>query len=385
MGTRVDQIDALLYNMINGALRPFEQTLTLPAIMRRFRGGTVAKPKKKETVFVPEAGDIVDIEDSHLQPDSEEPEGQWVDIPMEKWRGIRFQMSARDIHEVMQTKGLVIPETLHQNAVKLANEINLFCLRLLLFGGFNKFTRIATPEEKFKTKDKFNANFWSGTDKKLNESSVPEEGRHMLMSASDWGQMRALDLVTMADQRGEASAANRHPIGMLGGTQMTYENELKNRAAQTDGPTVDGALLKGATKFVADGADRDKMAVGDVFTHNSAFHIITDKAATPANHVTYSIFPAFTAAVTDNLRINRIKTEIALHAHRSAGAFISSFINTREAFGENVVSRQAMRRDRRFGIGLMIHRFEQYHRMMYEISAYYGGTILRDEAIEIVG
>ena len=382
---KVDAIAQLLNTIADRALMPFSRIIQFPKACRQFPGPTVSMPFKEINQFRPEAGDVADIVPSANLPTVDKAKGQNITMPMDNFKGISFTLDDKDYTDLTGLGSMVAPAVLTETAEKLAQYINLNIFNnAVTKSGFDWQRTAGTP---FDTDANFGSQLLAGSYTKLLKNHAPSS-QTFIASPEAYGNLLKLNRLSFADQRGSAATAMSGNIGTYAGIEFLPQPGIlqRNNTGWTSSvkPLVDrsAAYAVGATTMHV---DTKAPVVGNMFVHSNTVHTITSVANKSGQDIDITFYPGLTATIANNTALTQYTPTPSLHFVNGAISFASGIISPASFRNMRGNVRQAVRREPRSGVYLMLNHFDGYFQELYVMSAYWGSIVDRPEGVIGVG
>ena len=126
--------------------------------------------------------------------------------------------------------------------------------------------------------------------------------------------------------------------------------------------------------------------VGDMFVHSNTVHTITSVANKSGNDIDITFYPGLTATIANNTALTEYESTPNLHIAGNSISYASGIIRP-AGFQQGIKDgfHQAIRREPRTGMYLMLNFFRGYFQEIYVLSAWWGSAVDRRDGVVGLG
>ena len=333
---------------------------------------------KNEVIIIPEssAQTVHNVSASAAHPALKQVNPTQHELRLDQWKESFFDATDKD--ETEANVGWFMRQT-EEAAKALGNNMDKFAHRLIArYCPFGTGTAGTTPFDD--TLDPFFT-----ANEGLNNGLADDSNRYVIVNTAAQTNLMQQSAFAAADERGSVVTGLTGQLGRKYGYDFFMsQNVLNIDRAGGSTATVNGALTKGATAIVVDGAGSGGIDEGERLTNNSiVYHVVSGIGGAAG---TITLDRPLDTALADNASFARTADRVNnLVFHRDA-ATVAMRSPGPPSRGAGLSGNFSTHRDPESGIVLQLEVQRLHAVTRYYFRALYGGTVTRPElAYQVFG
>lgn len=265
----------------------------MPSLINKDYSGEAAQKGEVIHVPIPSKMAAIDVVPSAVAPESPDLDLQTVQIPLDTWKEVPFQMNDNEVAKVMEgVPSMQIVEA----ARALANTVNSSILSLYKFVPYAVGTAGTTP---FAT----DLSVAAQARKVLNNNNCPTSDRRIVLDGDAEANAVILPALASYLNSAETNTLREGQIGRKLGFDWFYDQQMTEishvsgtlTGATTSAAPVTGARVQGVTNgtVAAAATTGQTVKIGDVFTvaGDKQTYVVTQNATAASSAITIQFSP----------------------------------------------------------------------------------------------